>query len=471
MFAETKPGVESADSVKFLYNVGALLDIPTGAYLKGVHGESILNGGLGILTGITGKGSSYKSTIMHYMMLSAAARVGASGEDSYLLTYDTEMNVHIARLKSLALSIPEFEGRDILDEGVWVATDKVKHMGNKWYEILKTFLDKEKIKNAKKYIRNTPFVDKDNNLLPTIFPTFSEIDSLTEFETDDVSKIQSDNELGDSGGNMLHMRSSLAKTRLMMELPRICNAANHYTLISAHMGAENNIQQGPISTPPPRKLQYLKSGEKIKGITDKFYFLTNNFWQVVNSSVKLNQGTKGSEYPKVQGDDEVDSTDLNIVSLKLLRSKTGPGGITVDILVSQEDGVLPSLSEFHNIKENGRFGLSGSLQFYSLDIYPDVKLSRTTVRGKIDNDPLLRRALNITSELCQMNVLRKFTHIKKPTPAELYTKLKADGYDWNELLSTRGWWTFNNDTRPVNFLSTMDLIRMYHGIYKPYWRE
>ena len=46
-----------------LINVGCLFDIITGVYVRGKYGESILNGGLGMLTGIAGIGNNFKTTI------------------------------------------------------------------------------------------------------------------------------------------------------------------------------------------------------------------------------------------------------------------------------------------------------------------------------------------------------------------------------------------------------------------------
>jgi hypothetical protein len=156
--------------------------------------------------------------------------------------------------------------------------------------------------------------------------------------------------------------------------------------------------------------------------------------------------------------------------LKQLRSKSGPSGNTIEIIVSQTEGVLPGLTEFNYIKDSGRFGLNGSLQNYALDIYPECKLSRTTVRGKLDKDSKLRRAMNITSELCQIQEYFKAQSEYFCTPAELYKDLKELGYDWDMILSqTRGWWTVNNEIHPLKFLSAMDLLRMRKGEYKPYW--
>jgi len=464
---KTSPAFKEIDAFKIMYNVGCLLDIPTGTYIKGAHGESILNGGLGVLTAIAGRGNTFKSTLAHYMVMSAVDKIVASGYKPYINTYDTEMNFSIDRLENFTNNFDYLKGLDIFNNGVWTITDKNKHMGNEWYTLLRDFLKNDKLKNKKEYTVDTPFISPKGEIIKTIFPSFGEIDSMSEFETSDIQEIQNKNELGESGGNTIHMRLGLAKTRLLMELPSLCNNTGHYMVMTAHLGQDTSIQQSQYST-PAKKLQYMRMGEKIKGVTDKFFFLPNLFWQTVSSSSLNNQSTKGPEYPKLKGNQEEGSHDLNIITIRQLRNKSGPSGTVLSIIVSQSEGILPSLTEFHYIKENDRFGLDGSNLSYNLVLYPEVKLSRTTVRNLIDSDYKLRRAIKITADLLQMTQLWRANGMSVPTPNELYNKLK-DKYDWNILLETRDWWTFNNDKIEKKFLSTMDLINMYNDTYVPYW--
>jgi hypothetical protein len=196
----------------------------------------------------------------------------------------------------------------------------------------------------------------------------------------------------------------------------------------------------------------------------------SNCWHAVKAAPLVNQNTKGPEYPANPDDNMAGDTDLNIVSLLQLRSKSGLTGYTIDLLVSQRDGVLPSLSEFHYIKTADRFGISGTLHSYSLDLLPDVKLGRTTIRSKLDSDPKLRRAMTITAELCQIHQFYRYDQEDLCTPKDIFDFFTKEGIDINMILEkTRGWWTFNNDTQPTLFLSTKDLIDWVHNKYTPYW--
>ncbi len=465
-----KQNFDSIDRFKTLINIGATLDIPTGFFVKGARGENILLGGLGALTGVSGSGNLGKSTIMHYMTLSASDKIFSTTETS-IGTYDTEMNVHQIRFEELYSKFPFLKDKNLIGDGYWNLTDKSKYLGEKWYEELKVYL-KSKKDNAKHLTVTTPFLSNDNtNNIKILVPTFSEIDSLSDFITSDVLKIYNENELGESGGNMVNMRAGLAKHRMMTEMPLIAESYKHFFLLTAQQGMENAIQTGPGTPPPTKKLQHMKPGEKFKGVTDKFYFSLNNSWETIKAVLLINQSTKSAEYPRDTYDNNNPDTDLNLVSLKQLRSKSGPSGYMLEIVFSQDEGVLPSLTEFHYIKTNDRFGIDGTLQSYALDLLPKMNLGRTTVRRKIDSEPALRRAINITSELCQMHHFYREMGDQLITPKELYEGVKKQGYDWDMILNeTRGWWTVNDDKHPLKFLSTKDLIQIAKGIYTPFWK-
>lgn len=464
----------AAPPVKSMINIGGLFDIPTGDYITGEYGQSVLNGGLGTTMAVVGIGNHFKSTILHYMSLSALDRIQQSTPSS-LSTYDTEINISEKHLNNLAQSFPTMKDKVPTNDGTWTITDKTVYFANEWYEVLKKYL-KDKKAAGKEFEVDLPFIGRDGKTkLKVPVPTFSEIDSFSEFQTEDVAEIADKNELGDSGGNTIHMRQGLAKTRFLMEIGSVASQANHYVLMTAHIGKEIQMATGPIPAPPVKKLQHLKHGDKIKGVTDKFFFLTTCCYQTISASPFINNGTKGPEYPINPDDNAVGDTDLNLVTLRILRNKNGLTGNTITVLVSQSKGLLPSLSEFHYLKESNRFGISGTMQHYNLDLLPDVKLSRTTVRNKIDNDPKLRRVLNITSEMLQMREYwRHLDDEFKCNPDTLYKDIKDIGYDWDTLLNSRGWWTINDSKHKVPFLSTMDLLRMrlsksHPKHYIPYW--
>lgn len=469
--------VKPAAEVKIMINIGAGLDIPTGHYIKGRYGEYILNGGLSPLTGVVGIGNNFKSTFLHFQSTTALGRMSSVNyktKEYYkplANTYDTEVNIHEWHLKEMIANNISLNGEDIIETGRWVITDKTVYTGEDWWRSMRDFSE-DKIKNAAKLAVRTPFWSRNKaGVFMMPLPTFTEVDSFSEFETSDVTAMQDKNDLGESGGNTIHMRQGLAKLRILMEAPRLSVAGYNYILMTAHLGKETTMQNaGPAGSVPIVKLKSLKNGDKIKGTTDKFTFVTHNCWHAYNTAPMINQGTKTTEYPMNSSDDTNMDTDLNLVSIRNLRGKAGITGMSQILVVSQSKGVLPTLTEFHTIKENGRFGISGSAISYAMDLLPEVNISRTTVRNKIDNNDKLRRAINITSEMYQIDefwnggAAEYMCH-----PKQLYQELKEAGYDWNILLDTRGWWTIDNEFQEVQFLSTYDLLRMRVGLYVPYW--
>jgi len=455
-------------SLRIMINIGCLFDIPTGTYVMGKYGDMILNGGLSTLTGLVGIGNNFKSTILDYMQMTAMARM----KDSKGTLYDTEDNVIEDRKRTMAQGIREFFGQDIIDIGRYRITSDVEHTGNEWYEIHRTYL-KEKRKNAAKLSVETPFMNSDRSEnFRIIMPTFTGVDSFSEFKTEDVLEMGDKNELGESGGNTIHMRQGLAKLRFLMDAPNLNGAAYNYLLMTAHLGKESTMQNaGPAGSVPIQKLRTLKNGDKIKGVTDKFTFITHNCYNCHNASPMMAKDLKGPEYPRDANDKMRMDTDLNKVSITNLRGKSGPSGMPLTIVVSQSEGVLPSLTEFNHIREQDYYGLEGGNVSYAMSLYPNAKFGRTTVRSMIDADQRFRRALNITSEMCQMSYLWHSVDEYMCTPKELYDDIKALGYDWDDLLNTRPWWTINDYDHPVPRLTTLDLLRMRKGKYHPYWMD
>lgn len=467
-----KPNLDQIASQKTLINIGAGLDIPTGFPVRGLKGQTIVNGGLGMLTAVLGAGNSFKSSLLDFMTACAASRIYSTCP-TMIDTYDTEINKQIPRLIALCQRFDSFRDLDIIGN-LWLVSDKTQIYGNQYYEKLKDFLA-AKIKEYAKNLVSTPFPNYDKKPLMIMPPTFSQIDSFTEFETEDVAELQDKNELGDSGGNMIHMRQGAAKTRFMMDIPTEAGRGGHYVLMTAHIGKEAQIQQGPMPKAPEKKLSTFKNGDKAMGVTGKFYYLMSNCFQSIKTEQLINQGTRCTEYPRHPDDNIPLDPDLNVVHLRQLRSKSGPAGIVLEVVASQLDGILPSLTEFHIVKSADRFGLSGTMQHYAYDLLPDVKIGRTTVRAKLDENAQLRRVANITCELYQIGKYwRTFDRNILVSPKQLYEDLKALGYDWNVLLKTRGWWTVDDDTHPVPFLSTIDLLHMrlpkdHPKYYFPYW--
>lgn len=454
-----------------MLNVGAGLDIPRGTFIPGKHGEHMLNGGLPIASGMAGKGNSWKTTIMEWQMARAAGRTSFDF-DTDITSYDTEENKdHNRILDLLQKSCPEFAERDLFAEGLYTITGKSDLYADKWFAKLKTFLE-DKAKNKKSHMQPTPFLSANKrDLVEIMQPTFSLVDSFSEFESSDVAKMLEDTEIGQKEGNTLYIKQGSGKTRFLMEYPAVGVGNQHYLLTAMHYGKIGpQLNAGPHTPPPEKKLDSLKLEMEVKGAPPKYYYLIH--WLGLSDGAKmLLNKDRMVDYPEDVDDKRVGDSDLWIIPVKTLRSKSGPSSWSVEIIGSQRDGIQPGLTEFHMLRTS-RFGLVGNDQNYCLAIYPDERLSRSVIRGKINANSTLRRAVNITSELYQMSLYHRGARDGLMDGEELFAKIKERGYNWEMILNkTRGWWKPNNDIHPLLPLSTRDLINMANGRYHPYWLE
>lgn len=446
--------------------VGALQDIPCGRYYTGKHGDQILNGGLSNFMGFGGRGNTFKTTLALSNILTTLNRI----KEATLVVYDTEITFAWDRIEDMADRYENIDYDAAVEEGRILLTSAAEHSGNAWWQLVRNE-SQDRAKNAKRQRIPSPFLDRKGNPIP-VFPTrIHFMDSMSQLETDAISEIYQKNEIDAGAANTDALRGAAIKTRLVMQVPQVTAAGGITLIATAHVGDEMKLD--PYA-PSMQKLAFLKKGLKFKNVPEKFTFLSSNTWVVTDASPLFNKSTKGPEYPLEGFNDAAGDTDLQELTVINVRSKSGPAGHVFKLIVSQTEGLLGSLSEYHYLKgRKDKFGLEGPEgvhKDYRLAMYPDVLLKRTKVRTEIENDPKLRRALEITSEMAQIyEYWPDFPRDDIVEPKALYDRLIEMGYDWNLLLETRGYWTFDHYDNPIHPLSTMDLINMYHGRYVPFW--
>jgi len=455
-------GFQPAPELRAYLNIGFPFDLATGDYVPGKDGEEILNGGLMPFTGVAGGPNMYKSTLAHTMHFIAVSR--------YLeimgMIYDTEPpSCSYRRFSMLGMRISKEMTEQYLKSRI-LLTDITVMSGNEWFAKMQAFRD-SKVKELKKLMRKTPMLLQDGRQLEEPVPHIAEVDSLSMMTLDATMKLLEENELGEGGANIEAMKSQGAKTQMLMQIPQMSTEANIFFIMTAHIG--KTYQMDP-RTPLQKQMAFMKQDARLKNVPEKFTFLPNNLYHVHSATPLLNKTTKTPEYPRNSDDDMQGDTDLMLLTVTNLRGKGGPAGIPMEYVVSQSEGYNPQLTALRYLKANEGFGIGGNDRNYYLEFYPDCNLSRTTVRGKSDADDRLKRALELQAELCQMH--NYWFGVKRDlllSPAEIYQRINDLGYDWNDLLDTRGYWLFDGHSDPKNFMSTKDLLRMAHGTYVPKW--
>ena len=454
---------KQTDPVKILFSVGATLDLSTGGFIPGLKGDMILCGGLAPINGITGPGNSFKSALMHFLILTVLNRY----KEAMGIEYDTEGTLTLQRLITIAEECAPELVSQLIEMSKFILTDMTRYDGGEFFNLAKEVL-LPRVNGKDKKIA-TPFLDPiTKEPIHCYAPVIFGIDSYSLFQAKNVQAIQ-DNEIGDKSRNMEYMRDGQAKTAMLMELPTLAAKSGSNWIMSAHLGERPQLD--PMQ-PLRKQLAFLKANLKLKNVPEKFMFLTNNLWYMENAGPLLDEN-KGPKYPRNSNDKNKGDTDLMVIRIVNLRPKSGPAGIPLHLVVSQRDGILRDMTHFYYSKEiNKEYGWGGHNRGYYLHLLPDLTMNRNQVRENIDEHPKFRRALEITSELCQyFNLNPDVSPDLFCTPEQLYKDIIAMGYDWNILLETRGYWTFDHYTNPVPPLSTLDLINMRAGIYRPWWYD
>lgn len=454
-----------------LLNVGAGFDIPTGTLAVGAKGETLVNGGLPQLVGVLGSGNSFKTVILNYLLQSPQDRLRSSMK-TFLEIHDTEMTMNQSRIGGLAEHL--YHIKDAIrnnPEDFFNISSSKEYSANVWFgEFKKSLAEINKSRLRKKI--TTPFLDRNGK--PMIMHDYYSVmlDSLTMFFTDEELKILEKTDLGDAKGNMFNMRHGLIVAKFLIEFNRLVHKEGIYSGFSLHMGNESGVQSGPPGMMPPKKMQHMKMGTKAKGGSDNVYYLPMHVWESRKSTALKNSDGTAPMFPIFREDDgHGDPSELNLVKLFMIRSKTCLAGFSLDVMVSQNEGVLPSMTEFYTVKKE-KFGFEGSDRSYALNIMPGVKLSRTTVRETLDNDPKLRRAMQINCDLYQ--IAKYHPAIRKErlvmSPIDLYSTIKKK-VGWDNILNTRNYWVPNQYDHEIPFLSIVDLLRLAKDQYKPYWMK
>jgi len=144
------------------------------------------------------------------------------------------------------------------------------------------------------------------------------------------------------------------------------------------------------------------------------------------------------------------------------------------MVVSQRDGILPDMSNYHYLRKNDYFGLIGNSREHK-PAMTDIVLSRGTVRAKLNDqtnpgNPKLGHALELIAQLSYIqdnwagNTAGDVDFSMKPKV--LAEKLLAsDGPTTDDILSSRSWWTYDKtNTQP--YMSLYDVLAIAQGVYK-----
>lgn len=466
--AGNKFGMDLRPAMRLNIPVGAGFDLLNAEIIIGMKGEYLVNGGLSHSTSIAGAGNTFKSTLLEFLSLSAMNKI-MSTHDSYKHKYDTENNISLNGLERFTEQFEYLPENMILGEDArWTITNKATIYAGEWLDQIRVeLMNKSTSKDMQ--IEFNAFKDyRTGGVLKLPVPTFYDIDSLSELEGSASAEMVE--EKGIDGSETAFMKQGALKTKLLSILTNLSIKTNTYIGLTAQIGQKVSMDtMADKYSPPPKSSTYINQNTKVKSVSDKFFFLPLTSLIVKKSSPLVNQATKTVEFP-MSSENEL-STDLHVLDVVPYRNKSGVSGQILKVVVSQKDGVLPALTDFYNCKEN-KFGIEGSNTSYNFIIYPDVKMGRTTVRRKLDDDRRLARAAEITHNLLQTKYMRYvIDNDLYCEPDVLYKDIKDLGYNWETLLDTRGWYAPDNYAEYLlPYLSIVDLLYIRKGKV-PFWYD
>lgn len=464
------------------FNVETMIDNFTGTYFTGVYGDRVNSGGMFSSVVITGRGNTLKTTTGLLYQGRLLERYPSS---TGTLDDNEESLTGIARINHLLQSVaPRIVSENSLyDQNKFKirnGTSEKESSTVKWFDRIQALLNARIKKNTKDDWITTPFIDPMDTTgksfikrLKLVVPFIDSISKATIDVTQDIiEKAATDS----SDQNIVVAREGLIKTRIIRDITRLSGVGGSAWIMTAHMGDKLNFN--PLET-PQAKLTFIGAKVTFKNAPEQVTFLST--YILYSNHLKPLMEGKEPMYP--DNGDEFDfglqlERDIDLMELHMmtLRSKVGLTGVEWAYVVSQTDGYNIPLSHFHFLKKY-KFGFDGlGGQWLNMWLLPDVKISRTTVRAKCANDLKLARALEITVAILIKIItgdraLKQDFHKVGGTLQALYQAVIDKGYDWEEIYTTRDFWTEDHYTNPVRYLSAHDIIRMGTGDYIPYWKQ
>lgn len=451
-------------------NTGSPLDIINGKFIPTVDGGWALSGGLGLTTAVIAEANRYKSTLLNGCAVNALARFPES--DFMLMDSEfSQQKERIAHFSDLYLDNTEERAKHIayLKDHISIfdpTTSKAESL-DAWFDYTKEIRD-WKLQHYKDYEVETEILDTDTGKpYRMLLPTFMGVDSWTEAF---VKQINVRNEEFDANTEMKDQRTMFLeegwqKMRLMRELPSICAKGGIYFVLTGHLGEKQTIG----NTPNKKDLAFMGQNETTKSMGSKFYFLMSSIFKIGNSELLRDKTDKqASEYPSESG---VSFNELQRLLITYVRGKNAGDGKQVQVVSSQNLGVLNGLSYYDFLRENKYWGL-GAPNKVRNPLLGDLNLGRTKIFDA-SKEYKVKRALELTYQLF---VIQSYWSLSNQpvnygiSIEEFFHKLQGSGYAIDDILNSRGWWTYKQKdakgdfTRP--FLTLPSILAMLDGSYK-----
>jgi len=444
--------MDVADSGDTLgYNTDTLFDLSTGKYVPGIDGEWYLNGGFTPhVNAIVAQAGNYKSTLANSLI----RRSHGIYTDADLIINDTENSLD--KDKDRAAKMAEEHYRPNNDIAWLKGIDYDLDTFDAW---LKEYCGKKE-DAIKELTRTTPFIDPATGKAQKIVvPTYLFIDSLTEMVCageEELLEGEKSKGVGDSRANTVYMLDGNKKTLFLRTIRRRCQKSNMILVLTGHY--DKTIQMD-MYNPNPKETLFSKQDWKVKGCGSKLKFLSSIYARC--QAALLIDSNKEAFY----SDGHTPAKDLHEISMVLERCKSANAGEITPYVCSQTHGLLNAVTNYHYLRLNNYFGLVGSKQKQSCVLYPDVSVSRNTIREMCKADPKLRRAIQLTAQYCFIQ--KNWNTSEYPvdfsqSPEKIFDGLMSDKSKnvKDDVLNSRGYWTYDNSEDRPQYMSLFKVLSL-----------
>lgn len=468
--------------VQCAFNTLPIIDHLTGIWVQGTRGENILVGGFVHHTGIIAVANAGKSALGLHMFCSVMNRYQACTGH----IYETEGTMPAKRVYECSSSLHDgvpFDIREMAydDEPRIMMIDGTSLKLDQWAdEMVAECKLRNKQRGVKKYEVTLPFKLNEVRGDKIVAPLISFVDSASEAEPTSAANLTEEG-TDAKKGQTSYMRDGWVKTKVYGHTMISLNTQGDIFVISTgSLDAFVEMDAAP-GRGPEKTMGHLQANKRMKGLGTAYKKRTSNIWQFGQPSC-LFKGTSAADkmprYPRDKDDYYPGNKDLEKVTIQNLRGKAGGSGAAFELIRSQRDGILPSVTEFEFCRTWGdksirEYGIlpAGQHQF-CLALLPDVTMRNTTMRAIFNSSHIARRAMELIFGMKMEFYGKQSIECAKYrcTPEELYKDIQEMGYDWNILLNTRGYWQFVEEEDPnLPYLSILDLLKMRVGEYTPAW--
>lgn len=448
-------------------NTGTLFDMLTGRFVPGAFGSTVLNGGIASTQGVMGRPQVYKSTTLNGLVINALSRY--PGSEYFIL--DTEGSLkdksRIVCMSDFYLDDPSKRSTFLpsLEERIRI-TNISEHDLESFFEVVKQIAD-FKLKNINDFTVETPMIDPHTKKFRRmLIPTFVGIDSLTYARVKSVIDTLDKHSASASETQTVHMKNGLVKNKIMSQIPALAAKAGIYFMVTAQVG--DKIEMSSFA-PPSKEIQFMKQGEKPKGVGSDFLFLISNLFETRSAKVLMTPD-KECMYPLPSG--ITSPTEMSQTTVVVTRCKTNNAGTQFHPVLSQKRGYEGMLTNYNYLRENDYFGMGSNKTNVRCALYPEKVTGRTRIAGD-EGDYELRRSLEIVAQLCFVQNSWSVHDSAIPydiTPEALMEKLMGSGVNMSDIRNTRGWWTYDQELASErNYMSLFDILALATGNYRPKW--